>query len=140
MDKTLTQAGSPPLTETLAAALILAVGVGFGRFAFTGMYPLMVRDGVISVSAGSLAASANYAGYLVGALLVSYAKHMSSPRLCKLALLGTLACLAGLAVNGGAGFVIGVRFVAGALSAVTMICASVWLFHIIGYHHGAPVL
>jgi hypothetical protein len=140
MDKTLTQAGSPPIAETLAAALILAVGIGFGRFAFTGMYPLMVRDGVISVSAGSLAASANYAGYLVGALLVSYAKHVSSVRLSKLALLGTLVCLAGLAIHGGAGFVIGVRFVAGVLSAIAMVCASVWLFHIVGYHHGAPML
>jgi hypothetical protein len=128
------------MAETLAAALILAVGMGVGRFAFTGMYPLMVRDRVISVRAGSLAASANYAGYLVGALLVSYAKHSSSARLCKLALLGTLACLAALAIHGGAEFVIGVRFVAGMLSAVTMICASVWLFHSVGYHHGAPVL
>jgi hypothetical protein len=30
----------------------LAVAMGFGRFAFTGMYPLMVRDGTMSVATG----------------------------------------------------------------------------------------
>lgn len=29
---------------TIAAAIVLVVGTGFGRFAFTGLYPLMVAD------------------------------------------------------------------------------------------------
>jgi hypothetical protein len=53
----------------LVAALVMAVGMGFGRFAFTGIYPVMVSDAVLTVHQGTLAASANYAGYLVGALL-----------------------------------------------------------------------
>jgi Uncharacterised MFS-type transporter YbfB len=36
--------------NSLAGALVLAVGMGFGRFSFTGMYPLMVRDGQLTVS------------------------------------------------------------------------------------------
>ncbi|MFC7067884.1 hypothetical protein [Brucella rhizosphaerae] len=34
---------------TIAAALVLIIGMGFGRFAFTGLYPLMIADGQISV-------------------------------------------------------------------------------------------
>ncbi len=56
---------------TIAAALVLVVGMGFGRFAFTGLYPLMIVDQQISVEGGSYAASANYAGYLIGALLAA---------------------------------------------------------------------
>ena len=37
MDKTLIQSESAPILETIAGALILAVGMGFGRFSFTGM-------------------------------------------------------------------------------------------------------
>ncbi len=140
MDKTVTQIDSAPILETLAGALILAVGMGFGRFSFTGMYPLMVKEAVISVAGGSLAASANYAGYLVGALIVSRLDHRHAARLCQLSMLGTLVCLALLSLHLGAGFVVADRFVAGALSAVSMVAASIWLFHIVGYHHGAPVL
>ena len=55
----------------VAAAIILVVGMGFGRFAFTGLYPLMVNEHILTIAGGSWAASANYAGYLVGALALS---------------------------------------------------------------------
>ena len=55
------------LRAAIAAAVILAIGMGFGRFAFTAIYPHMVTEGVLSLRDGSLAASANYAGYLLGA-------------------------------------------------------------------------
>ncbi len=129
-----------PWMPSLAAALVLAVGMGFGRFAFTGMYPLMVRDGLLSVSAGSLAASANYAGYLVGALAVSRMPQRVAPRFCRIALFGTALCLLALAVPAAPWFFIGVRFLAGVLSAIALICASVWLFQVVGHPHGAPLL
>lgn len=125
---------------TFAGALILAVGMGFGRFSFTGMYPLMVRETVISVAGGSLAASVNYGGYLVGALVVSRIDHRHAARLCQIAMVGTVVCLAALSLHFGIAFVVAVRFLAGAMSAVTLIAASIWLFHIIGYHDGAPIL
>jgi MFS family permease len=128
------------LRETLAAAIVLAVGMGFGRFAYTGMYPLMVRDGLLSVSTGSLAASANYAGYLIGALLVSRTSADKSTFLCKLALAGTVLCLAALMFNGGPAYVIAIRLIAGIVSAVAMVSASVWLFQVIGNTQGAPHL
>ena len=56
-------------TRVAVAGLIaLAVAMGIGRFAFTPLLPLMMRDGLIDAAEGSLLAAANYAGYLIGAL------------------------------------------------------------------------
>jgi hypothetical protein len=133
-------AGSTTLGATLAAALVLVVGMGFGRFAFTGMYPLMVHDGVISVSMGSLAASANYAGYLAGALVLSRAPHTMSAALCRISLAGTVLCLVPLAFPLAPWSFAALRFVAGVLSALAMIAASSWLFHVVKHPQGAPLL
>lgn len=45
-----------------------------------------------------------------------------------------------LALALGAPFVIAVRFLAGAVSSVAMVATAVWLFHGVGYHHGARPL
>ena len=50
----------------------LAVAMGIGRFAFTPLLPLMMRDGTLSAAAGAEWAAANYGGYLVGALTASW--------------------------------------------------------------------
>ena len=42
--------------------------MGVGRFAFTPMLPLMVRDGDLSMNDSPGLAAVNYLGYLVGAL------------------------------------------------------------------------
>lgn len=60
------------IRTALEAALILTIGMGFGRFAYTAILPHMVEEGVLSVWAGSLAATLNYCGYLVGSLLSIY--------------------------------------------------------------------
>ena len=88
--------GDRDLVATLAATLVLVVGMGVGRFAFTGLYPLMIDEGQLSVSGGSYAASANYAGYLVGALLASVRSPLSSRVLCQLAGVATVLTLAAL--------------------------------------------
>ena len=44
------------LRSAIDAALIMAIGMGFGRFAFTAIYPLMVDEGILSLSQGSVAA------------------------------------------------------------------------------------
>jgi predicted MFS family arabinose efflux permease len=52
----------------VAGLLALAVAIGIGRFAFTPLLPMMQDDAGLSVPAGGWLASANYAGYLLGAL------------------------------------------------------------------------
>ena len=58
-----------PRTIALAGMVSLGVAMGIGRFAFTPLLPMMLSDGVIDLPAASWLASANYVGYLVGALL-----------------------------------------------------------------------
>jgi len=104
----------------------LAVAMGIGRFAFTPLLPLMLRDGSITPSAGAEWAAANYAGYLAGALTAS--RLGNRPRR------GLLLALAGvvlttLAVAGGWGGAWGgaaLRLAAGVFSAWTLVCASTW--------------
>jgi len=50
------------------AAMALAVAMGIGRFAFTPLLPLMVRDGSLAESAGAWLAASNYLGYLASSL------------------------------------------------------------------------
>ena len=58
-----------PATISAAGFISLAIAVGVGRFAFTPLFPLMVRDGLLTSNAGTLLAMSNYLGYFVGAIL-----------------------------------------------------------------------
>ena len=68
---TATREASTALPFAIGGLLALAVAMGIGRFAFTPLLPLMQADVGLSVKAGSWLASANYAGYLIGALAAS---------------------------------------------------------------------
>ncbi|WP_222129955.1 YbfB/YjiJ family MFS transporter [Bordetella genomosp. 13] len=129
-----------PVAAALAASAALAVAMGFGRFAFTGMYPLMLRDGFLHLSGGSLAASANYAGYLAGALALGRMRATQAARLCGIGLAATVVVLAAMAWHMPDAWLYALRFVAGAASALAMVAAAVWLFQVVGHHAGAPLL
>lgn len=122
------------------AAVVLAVGMGFGRFAFTAIFPYMVAEGVITLQQGSWAASANYAGYLVGALCALGLKASQAHRWCVAAVLGTAGCLAVLAAPLSVWGIVVVRGIAGALSAVAIVAASLWLLERRANAVGAPLL
>src|SRR5258705_6243475 len=61
-----------PWAIALAGAVSLAVAMGIGRFAFTPLLPMMLADRVIDLHTASWLASANYLGYLAGALLCTF--------------------------------------------------------------------
>ncbi|TCR97835.1 putative MFS-type transporter YbfB [Rhizobium sp. BK418] len=124
----------------VAAALVLVVGMGFGRFAFTGLYPLMVADGQISLTGGSYAASANYTGYLAGALLTAALSGISSRRLCAFSMLATVVSLVLLVPPLPEWLIIVIRGFSGAASAIAMVAASRWLIHDRRQHSAAPAL
>ncbi|MBU3747519.1 MAG: YbfB/YjiJ family MFS transporter, partial [Burkholderiaceae bacterium] len=48
--------------------IALAVAMGIGRFAFTPLMPLMLRDATLTLVSSAEWAAANYFGYLIGAL------------------------------------------------------------------------
>ncbi len=57
-----------PLAIALAGMAALGAAMGIGRFAFTPLLPMMLRDGVLTLAGGSWLATVNYVGYLAGAL------------------------------------------------------------------------
>lgn len=118
---------SSAIKNGLEAALILALVMGFGRFAYTALYPYMVTDGMLSVTQGSVAASANYVGYLVGALFAVRIKADKSSVFTLIALIGTSVCLGLMSMISGALWLGGVRFLAGVFSALGIVSASMWL-------------
>src|SRR5213595_1894797 len=64
-----TPARGPSATAVAVAGLAaLAVAIGIGRFAFTPILPMMQEDSALSVAGAGWLASANYAGYFIGAL------------------------------------------------------------------------
>jgi len=65
-------AGPSPWRVAVAGMVALAVAMGIGRFAFTPLLPMMLHDGVVDLPTASWLASANYIGYLVGALLCTF--------------------------------------------------------------------
>ena len=114
------------ITAVCAIAMTaLAVAMGIGRFAFTPLLPLMVRDGALAQSAGTWLAASNYLGYLAGALTASRL-GLSLPVLMRASLAGIAVVTAGMgAFDGLAAWMI-LRFVAGALSAYALVATSAW--------------
>lgn len=62
---------SAPATAAFAGLLALAAAIGIGRFVYTPILPLMLEALHLDRFTAGLLASANYAGYLAGALLAA---------------------------------------------------------------------
>ena len=95
---------SSALHIALAGMLSLAVVMGLGRFAFTPLMPMMVHESRLNCQEASWLASANYFGYLLGAVLCMLQPHiwkryhypaLSSARMVRIALI-TIAALTAL--------------------------------------------
>jgi MFS family permease len=129
MDSTTLSAGARPgriaVAVCMAAITALAVAMGIGRFAFTPLFPLMVRDGLLDSHAGAMLAAANYLGYLAGALASSHMRIKPAPLLA-LGLLGTvlITALVGWTASGFWWAVL--RFLAGVMSAWVLVATSAW--------------
>ncbi|WP_244936303.1 YbfB/YjiJ family MFS transporter [Methylobacterium currus] len=112
----------------LGGILALAVAMGIGRFAFTPLLPLMLRDGALSAAAGAEWAAANYAGYLIGALTAAW--FSGDPgRGLRLSLAGvalTTLAMAGAGHPAPALLGAALRGAAGVFSAWALVCASGW--------------
>ena len=126
-------AGAHPSDDTdrraraaaLACMIGLAVALGIGRFAFTPLLPLMLADGSIGLKAGSWLASANYAGYFVGAVSCA-AVRVAPARMVRFGLVATVLLTAAMGVGHLLSAWLVVRFVAGVVSAWTFVFVSQW--------------
>ena len=68
MNRSVEDRASNPTDVVLLGVLALVVAMGIGRFAFTPILPLMLRDETLGSTDGAQWAAANYLGYLLGAL------------------------------------------------------------------------
>lgn len=119
----------------LAGLVSLAVAVGIGRFAFTPLLPMMLTDGVLDLPGASWLASANYFGYMLGALLCTLQpwlwarfRWLPSPAyssLVRAGLLATGVLTLAMAWQFPAAWA-PLRFVAGVTSAVVFVYTSGW--------------
>jgi len=125
-----------PLAIALAGLCALAVAMGIGRFAFTPLLPMMLHDGVITLPTASWLATANYIGYLVGAVLCMLlpwlvarwpgGAAMPAPaRLVRLGLAATVLLTLGMAAPWPASWPT-LRFLAGVASAFVFVQTSGW--------------
>lgn len=103
----------------------LVVVMGIGRFVYTPILPVMVEALALTEGQAGFIASANYAGYLLGALLAATPAIHGSRRAWLLAAL-TLSAVstAAMAINPTFGFFIAIRFVGGLASAFGLVFAS----------------
>ena len=105
----------------LAGLAALAVAMGIGRFAFTPLLPMMQADAGLTLAQGGWLASANYAGYLVGALTAARA-----PLGIRGGLVAIAAATAAMALQGSFALWIVLRFIAGVASAWVLVQVSAW--------------
>lgn len=113
----------------------LAVAMGIGRFAFTPLLPMMLADGSVDLADSSWLASANYLGYLVGALLCTFQPLLwrrmgwsGSVRLTAMVragLVATTLLTLGMALHLPAVWPL-LRFAAGVASALVFVYVSTW--------------
>jgi len=105
------------------AALVAVMGVG--RFVYTPILPEMLADGALTLPAAGWVASANFLGYLAGAMAASAIRSRPAQGwLARAGLALTVATLAAMAVLDGVSAWMAVRFLAGAASALALVFVS----------------
>lgn len=135
-----------PLAIAFAGAISLAVALGIGRFAFTPLLPMMLHDGVIDLHGGSVLATANYIGYLLGAMMAAvqpglqkrFARfpRMSSSGIVRAALIATIILTAGMALPVPALWP-ALRLIAGIVSAYALVFTAGWCLAHLARHDRA---
>ncbi|QHP55516.1 MFS transporter [Pectobacterium carotovorum subsp. carotovorum] len=123
---------SDTLTLALFGTIVLALGMGLGRFLYTPMLPVMLEEGRFTFGQLSYIASANYAGYLFGSLFFSFNRRASTNQpvfLLFIAAATTGALLFTMALTTDTTLVMIVRFLAGVASAAMMIFGSLTILH-----------
>lgn len=124
-----------PWPIALAGLVALAVAMGLGRFAFTPLLPMMLNDGVVDLPTASWLASANYFGYMLGAILCTlqpwlwarfkWLPHLAYSSLVRAGLIATGVLTLAMGWHFPAAWPL-LRFAAGVTSAVVFVFTSGW--------------
>ena len=117
--------GASPIRVALGGCLALAAAMGIGRFIYTPILPFMAEALELTKTEAGLIASANFLGYLLGALAAAGSHLRGDPRRWFLgALAASALTTAAMALTGSfAAFVI-LRFAGGLASALVLVFSS----------------
>jgi len=125
-----------PWAIAWAGLSALAVAMGIGRFAFTPLLPMMLHEGLVGLPMASWLATANYLGYLLGAMACALlpwlparwpasAAWLAPTRLVRAGLAATVLLTLGMALPWPAAWPT-LRLLAGVASAFVFVQTSGW--------------
>jgi predicted MFS family arabinose efflux permease len=114
-----------PIVLALGGLVALAAAVGIGRFVYTSILPLMAEDLGVSKGTAGLLASANFAGYLAGALLAATPTMPGSRRnWLLLSLIVSSLTTGAMAFTSSTAAFLTLRFAGGVASAFVLVLAA----------------
>ena len=120
-------------SATVAATvglLALASAIGIGRFSLTPILPLMQHDMGLTLAQGGWLATANYLGYLAGALIcMAFAPRPA--RAIRWGLIGVAALTVAMGLSRAPALWLAFRFAAGVASAFVLVGVSAWAMPIL---------
>jgi MFS family permease len=94
MAQLIAERGTAGWVHAARGAAALGAAMGIGRFAFTPILPMMTAGGDLTAEAGATLATANYVGYLAGALAATMSPRMArSPFVLRSSLVAVVATL-----------------------------------------------
>ncbi|HEY4164495.1 MAG TPA: YbfB/YjiJ family MFS transporter, partial [Dongiaceae bacterium] len=112
------------LRVAIAGAVAMGCAMGIGRFVYTPILPFMIEALSLSAHQAGIIASANFLGYLLGAMAVSL-RLPGTPRQWLLgALLVSAATTAGVGLVSDETAIALIRLLGGVASAFTLVLAS----------------
>lgn len=125
-----------PWMHVARTAAILAAAMGIGRFAYTPILPLMTAHAGLSTSAAGHLATANYVGYLLGAVAGAGSPRLSrSSTACRVSLVVLVVSLASMSLTDNVFGWMALRLAAGVASALVFVIA---INTVLDHLHGHP--
>ena len=119
------QTDKQAVSAALGGMIAMAIGIGIGRFVYTPILPPMIAALSLSKATAGLIASANFLGYMAGALGAAQASLPGPQRRWLLGALALSAATTGaMGLDFGLPWFLAVRFVGGGASALVLILAS----------------
>jgi MFS family permease len=112
-----------PWMHVAQAGAALAAGMGVGRFVYTPILPLMHAQAGLSTGSGADLATANYAGYLIGALATMLPGFARSSTVLRISLVTLTASLAAMPLTQVTFVWLALRLCAGIASAMIFVAA-----------------